>query len=72
MANPRPDSEETSRLLDRVAVGDPAAADDLLARHRPDLRNFVAGRLDPGIRTRVDPSDVVQEALAEAVRRLPD
>ncbi|HVK12907.1 MAG TPA: sigma-70 family RNA polymerase sigma factor [Gemmataceae bacterium] len=70
--DPRPDSEETARLLERVSRGDPAAVNDLLARHRDTLRGFVAGRLDPAVRARVDPSDVVQEALAEAARRLPD
>jgi RNA polymerase sigma-70 factor, ECF subfamily len=70
--DPRPDSAETVRLLERAALGDQAAVGDLFARHRDGLRNFVTGRLDPAVRARVDPSDVVQEALAEAARRLPD
>ena len=72
MADPRPDSEDTVRLLERIAAGDQAAVDGLLARHRPIMRALIAGRLDPAIRARIDPSDVVQDALAEVVRRLPD
>lgn len=72
MADPRPDSEETVELLNRAAAGDPAAVDDLLARHRQALRAFVAGRLDPALRARLDPSDVVQDTLADSVRRLAD
>ena len=72
MADPRPDSEDTVRFLERIAAGDQAAVDGLLAQHRPILRAFIAGRLDPAIRARVDPSDVVQDALAEVARRLPD
>jgi RNA polymerase sigma-70 factor, ECF subfamily len=72
VTDPRPDSTETVRLLDRVAAGDKAALDDLLARHRDSLRALVEVRLDPAVRARVDPSDVVQEALADAARRLPD
>jgi RNA polymerase sigma-70 factor, ECF subfamily len=68
----RPDSEETVRLLELARRGDPAAVNNLLARHRDELRAFVDGRLDPAVRARLDPSDVVQEALAEAARRLPD
>lgn len=71
-AAPRPDSEETVRLLDRAGGGDPAAVNALLAQHRDALRAFVDARLDPAVRARVDPSDIVQEALAEAARRLPD
>ena len=70
--DPRPDSETTVQLLQRAGAGDRAALNQLLAEHRDELRAFVAGRLDAGIRARVDPSDVVQETLAEIVRRLPD
>src|SRR5439155_5624519 len=41
-------------------------------RHRERLRRMVAIRLDRRIWARFDPSDVVQEALAQAARRLPD
>jgi RNA polymerase sigma-70 factor, ECF subfamily len=65
-----PGSAETQPLLERVRAGDRAALDQLLAQHRPYLLRLVAPRLDPRLRPRVDPSDVVQEAQAEAVRRL--
>jgi RNA polymerase sigma-70 factor (ECF subfamily) len=71
-APPRPDSAATRALLDRAAGGDPAAVDQLLARHRPTLARFVAHHLDPRAAARVDPSDVVQEAQADLARRLPD
>jgi RNA polymerase sigma-70 factor, ECF subfamily len=66
----RPDSAQTQSLLERVAGGDRQAFDELFARHRPDLRQLVELRLDPRLRARVDPSDVVQEAHLEAFRRL--
>jgi RNA polymerase sigma-70 factor (ECF subfamily) len=62
---------DTDQLLESAATGDAAAAHELLARCRPRLRRMVAMRLDPSIRARVDPSDVVQEALAEAYQKLP-
>ncbi len=63
-----PDTEE---LLRRAAAGNGSAADQLLVRHRDRLCHMVAIRLDPRVAQRADPSDVVQEALAEAHRRLP-
>ena len=66
----RPDSAETRRLLQQVRRGDRGALERLLARHRPYLLQLVELRLDPKLRPRVDPSDVVQEAQIEAVRRL--
>jgi RNA polymerase sigma-70 factor (ECF subfamily) len=65
-----PDSAETQRLLQQVRAGDPQALDQLFARHRPYLSQLVELRLDPKLRQRVDPSDVVQEAQLEATRRL--
>ena len=66
----RPDSAQTLTLLERAQTGDRQAFDDLFARHRPYLRQMVELRLDPKLRSRVDPSDVVQEAHLEAFRRL--
>jgi RNA polymerase sigma-70 factor, ECF subfamily len=57
-------------LLDRAASGDGAARQQLLERHRRRLRRMVALRLDRRLAARVDPSDVVQEAVADAGRKL--
>src|SRR5262249_12587878 len=67
MTHPTPDTEE---LLRRVEEGDAEARDALLDRHRGRLRQLVALRMDPRLVARVDASDVVQETLVEADRRL--
>jgi RNA polymerase sigma-70 factor (ECF subfamily) len=67
MRTANPDTEE---LLQRAASGDPQARQLLLTRHRKRLRRMVAVRLDPRLAARLDPSDVVQEALAAAARQL--
>lgn len=72
MIDVRPDSTETRDLLERAGSGDRQVFDELFARHRRYLRQLVELRLDPKLRSRLDPSDIVQEAHLEAVRRLPD
>ena len=66
------DSEETRELVDLAVQGDRGAMDRLLAPHRDRLRRMVAIRIDPRLFARVDPSDVVQETLAEASKQLAD
>jgi RNA polymerase sigma-70 factor, ECF subfamily len=61
---------DTEQLLQQAAAGDPGARGRLLDRHRPRLRKMVACRLDRRLAPRLDPSDVVQDVLAEADRRL--
>src|SRR5438093_13096635 len=67
-----PNSTETQQLLDQARSGDGQAIEALLARHRESVRRMIALRLDPAIVQRVDASDVVQEVLLEASRRLRD
>jgi RNA polymerase sigma-70 factor (ECF subfamily) len=55
-----------------AAAGDRNAMDELLAAHRSRLRQVVAVRLDGRMARRIDASDVVQESLMEASRRLPE
>ncbi|WP_254053984.1 RNA polymerase sigma factor [Singulisphaera sp. GP187] len=62
--------EETDLLIARVEAGDLRAREELLALHRHRLRRMVAVRLDDRLAARVDPSDVVQDALLLASRRL--
>jgi RNA polymerase sigma-70 factor (ECF subfamily) len=64
-----PDTEE---LLRRAQHGDEQARQAVLVRHRERLKQMVAVRMDRRLAARVDPSDVVQEALLEAARELDD
>jgi RNA polymerase sigma-70 factor (ECF subfamily) len=65
-----PAPPDTDALLDQAAGGDADARSRLLARHRDRLARMVACRLDRRLAPRIDPSDVVQEVLAEADRKL--
>jgi RNA polymerase sigma-70 factor (ECF subfamily) len=62
----------TEELLERAGTGDQRARQQLLARHRGRLRQMVALRIDRRMAARVDPSDVMQEALADAAANLSD
>jgi RNA polymerase sigma-70 factor (ECF subfamily) len=58
------------QALERAAGGDATGWQQFLARHHARLRRMVGLRLDPRLRGRVDPSDVLQEAYIEATRSL--
>jgi RNA polymerase sigma-70 factor (ECF subfamily) len=62
----------TYRLLAQATRGDEDARQALLELYRDNLRRVVKGRLDRRIAPRVDVSDVVQEILVEASRRLDE
>ncbi len=59
-------------LLDRAAQGDVVAVEQLLAMHRDRLKRMISLRLDPRVAVRADGSDVLQETLLIAARKLPD
>jgi RNA polymerase sigma-70 factor (ECF subfamily) len=63
-------SEKSNELLQRAAGGDQSAVRDLLALHRGRLKRMVHLRLSRRLQGRVDDSDVVQESLLSAARRL--
>ena len=73
---PAPNSDETQQLLAEAESGDAgerdAARNALLDKHRVSLERLVRLRMDRQIRRRVDASDVVQDVLIEAHRRLDD
>ncbi|MEX2142288.1 MAG: sigma-70 family RNA polymerase sigma factor [Pirellulales bacterium] len=68
----REPSAPTEALLKQAAGGNSTAVSELFQLHRPRLRRMVVVHLDERLRARVDPSDVVQEVLIEAHRRLPE
>ena len=66
------DPQPTLVLLDRVRQGDGTAINGLLARHRAAIRRMIAQRMDRVVQRRVDASDIVQDVMMEANRRLGD
>ena len=67
-----PNQDETIELLNGAQHGDRDAVNRLLDRHRESLNRMVQCRLNQGVGRRVDASDVVQDALVTASRRLAD
>jgi RNA polymerase sigma-70 factor, ECF subfamily len=63
---------DTDQLLEEVRHGDHNARSRLLDRHRRRLCVMVGARMDPRLAARFNPSDVVQEALMDADRKLSD
>jgi RNA polymerase sigma-70 factor, ECF subfamily len=62
----------TEDLIERTGRGDVDAQRELLERYREFLRRMVASRLDRRLTARLDPSDVVQETLADAAGRIDE
>ena len=63
---------DTDRILERARLGDRSAQQKLLEQHRSRLRRMVVALLDPRLSSRVDPSDVLQNALTHAALKLPN
>jgi RNA polymerase sigma-70 factor (ECF subfamily) len=58
--------------LEQARTGDQTALNELFGRHRVRLRRMVDLRLDRRLQSRIDASDVIQEAYVDAVRRLDE
>ncbi len=67
-----PDGEVTAELLNNVRDGRAVAVEELMDRHRNSLRRMIQLRLDQRLLQRMDVSDVIQDVLIEANRRLKD
>jgi RNA polymerase sigma-70 factor (ECF subfamily) len=71
-AVPEIPADQTLLLLERVRQGDSDAINGLLDRHRAAIRRLIDQRMDKLVQRRVDASDIVQDVLVEANRRLGD
>ena len=65
-----PRTDDTEKLLAGVREGDADARDKLFDRHRAAIRRMIDLRMDRVLERRVDASDIVQDVLIEANRRL--
>ena len=67
-----PEFDDTQDLVAQAVDGDASALSLLMERYRDRLKRMVGLRMDRRLQGRVDASDVVQEALIEASRRLEE
>jgi RNA polymerase sigma-70 factor, ECF subfamily len=66
------ESGELPELLARAAAGDQTAVTELFSLYRKRLKQMIRLRLNRRLQSRVDESDILQDAFLEAARRLPD
>jgi RNA polymerase sigma-70 factor (ECF subfamily) len=64
-------AQQSQELVRRAQAGDRAAFDALLSRNEARLARLVKKRMGSELRATEDSQDVIQSALAEAVRALP-
>ncbi|MCA9042459.1 MAG: sigma-70 family RNA polymerase sigma factor [Planctomycetaceae bacterium] len=65
-----PEADQTGKFLKAAEAGDSTARDQLLERHRESVKRMIELRMDRRLQQRVDASDIVQDVLLEAHRRL--
>ncbi|MCA9260307.1 MAG: sigma-70 family RNA polymerase sigma factor [Planctomycetales bacterium] len=65
-----PAADQTEQLLSQAQQGDQNAVNQLLDEHRAAVRRLIDLRMDQVLKRRVDASDIVQEVMIEANRRL--
>jgi RNA polymerase sigma-70 factor (ECF subfamily) len=64
------DLDSEAELRRQLQAGDQAALDSMALEHRSYLRKVIESRLDDRLASRVDASDLIQETLLEAYRRV--
>ncbi|MBU0637326.1 MAG: RNA polymerase sigma factor [Planctomycetes bacterium] len=61
---------QTEILITACQSGDRLALAKLLARHHPELRARAEARMDPALKTRLDPDDILQEVYIDVARQI--
>ena len=62
---------ETELLLSQAVTGNSHAVERLMLLHHGRLKRTIAAYLDPRLSGRIDPSDVLQDAMTQAAEKLP-
>lgn len=65
-------NNQTEQLVELAGQGDKLALNELFQIHRAYLRRVIDLRLEDELRSRVDPSDVIQETQLEAAKRIDE
>ncbi|MCG8406802.1 MAG: sigma-70 family RNA polymerase sigma factor [Phycisphaerales bacterium] len=65
-----PDSKETQILINDARKGDEQAARRLLVLYHPRLRARLLRQMDPVMRSKIEPEDILQQVYFEAFRAI--
>ena len=63
-------ASDSAALINRATAGDEQALAALFTKHRDRLRRMLDFRMDQRLRGRIDPSDVLQEAMLVAAQNV--
>lgn len=72
MINENNKSVKLHELLQKARTGNAEAFEQLFQFYRDTLGQIVALRMDPHLSSRIDASDIIQEAYVVAAKRFPD
>jgi RNA polymerase sigma-70 factor (ECF subfamily) len=64
------DHSQLSEQISLAADGDQDALQRLIVHHHTELRGVVAGALEAGVRSRIDPDDILQQAYIVAFKNI--
>ncbi len=65
-----PDSKDTRILIDNAREGDEQSAQRLIVLYHPRLRARLLRQMDPVMRSKIEPEDILQQVYMEAFRAL--
>lgn len=65
-----PDSKDTQILIENAREGDEQAARRLLVLYHPRLRARLLRQMDPVMRSKIEPEDILQQVYFEAFRAI--
>ncbi|MEM9410764.1 MAG: sigma-70 family RNA polymerase sigma factor [Planctomycetota bacterium] len=66
------ENQDEQEIIQRLNCGDQSALTELYDRYRSRLKRLVELRLSPGVKQRIDASDVLQESFIDLAKKLPD
>ena len=64
-------AKDDQDLIDQIRRGDAAALAQFFDRRRPQLLAFIDRRMGAALRGRLEPDDILQDAIVSALRALP-
>ena len=65
-------ADNVLELVEQAQAGDGDALAKLFTQYKRQLRTMIALRMDNNLKGRVDPSDILQDAWVNVVRKLPN